>query len=136
MISRTLLSDTRYTTSQSSYGPTVQFKIVDPSGHTHRVRSESKLSRLLDAFAEKVKINKNSIQFKFVDDEGDTILITSDDDLIEAIKLSRTSGSSTSKSLVKLTAVEIQRQLDSTMLAGAVAAMAVAGIFAISLFRK
>jgi CBS domain-containing protein len=132
----TLLSDTRYTTSQSSYGPTVQFKIVDPSGHTHRVRSESKLSRLLDAFAEKVKINKNSIQFKFVDDEGDTILITSDDDLIEAIKLSRTSGSSTSKSLVKLTAVEIQRQLDSTMLAGAVAAMAVAGIFAISLFRK
>jgi hypothetical protein len=94
------------------------------------------VSRLLDAFAEKVKINKNSIQFKFVDDEGDTILITSDDDLIEAIKLSRTSGSSTSKSLVKLTAVEIQRQLDTTMLAGAVAALAFAGIVAINLFRK
>jgi len=121
----TLLSDTR--TSSSSL--VVQFKVVDPSGHTHRVKSESKLSSLIDAFADKVKINKKCIQFKFVDDEGDTILITSDDDLIDAIKLSRSPGGA-SKALVKLTAVEIPRGMDQTIvLAGAAAAVAVVGSF-------
>jgi CBS domain-containing protein len=124
----TLLSDTR------SYGQ-LQFKIVDPSGHTHRVRSENKLSSLLDSFAEKVKVSKKNIQFKFVDDEGDAILITSDDDLIEAIKLTRSHGGS-SRNLVKLTAIESTAAVDATILAGVAAGVAVLGLVALTLLKK
>jgi hypothetical protein len=129
----TLLSDTR----TSSSTPVLQFKVVDPSGHTHRVKSDSKLSSLLDAFAEKVKINKKCIQFKFVDDEGDTILITSDDDLVDAIKLSRSAGGASAKALVKLTAVEIPGSVDNSIVyAGAAAAVAMVGFVAMSFMKK
>ena len=119
----------------------VTFKIVDMTGHTHRVKSDTKIMSLQKAFAKKIgSTNHESLRFKFVDDEGDAILVTTDDDLLEAVKLSRaSSGSSRGESaVVKLTATEITAStgLDPMLLVvGAVAGVAVAGLAAIVMMR-
>ena len=119
----------------------VTFKILDMTGHTHRIKSDTKIVSLQKAFAKKIgSTNHNSLRFKFVDDEGDAILVTTDDDLVEAVKLSRaSSGSSRGESaVVKLTASEITDAtgLDPMLLVvGAVAGVAVAGLAAMVMMR-
>ena len=117
----------------STVGPTIVFKVVDHNGHTHRLRCECTLSSVMKAFVKKVK--KKNIKLKFVDDEGDAILITSDEDLAEAVKISQSSGNWGPKSVVKLTAVETEGQLDPTIVAGAAAGVALVGILVIAMLR-
>jgi len=117
------------------------FKVVDASGHTHRIKAETKIASLRKAFAVKIGAkDPDLLRFKFVDDEGDAILVTTDDDLLEAVKLSRASaGSSRGESaVVKLTATEISEQtsLDPILLAaGAAVGLAVVGIVAMIMTR-
>jgi CBS domain-containing protein len=88
-----------------SDGNVVVFKIVDPDGHTHRLHSETKIVCLRKAFVDKLagKLKVTNISFKFFDEEGDAILISTDDDLAEAVALAR-NASNGSKVVVKLTA--------------------------------
>eukprot|EP00957_Ditylum_brightwellii_P112379 8567877-Ditylum_brightwellii.AAC.1 len=73
----------------------IVFKVVDGEGHTYRIRCECKLDKLVSVVISKVggDLEANSVKLKFIDDEGDTILIGSDDCLAEAIGLARNAGS-------------------------------------------
>jgi signal-transduction protein with cAMP-binding, CBS, and nucleotidyltransferase domain len=107
----------------------VVFKIVDQRGHTHRVRSEVRILNLRNAFAEKTNIGKskiNNLRFKFVDEEGDAILISSDEDLAEAIDVARSSAPNGDNLVVKLLAEVANESLvfsEHVMLVGAAAAV-------------
>ena len=93
------------TASFLSDGNVVVFKIVDPDGHTHRLHSEIKIVCLRKAFVDKLagRLKATNISFKFFDEEGDAILISTDEDLAEAVTLAR-NASNGSKVVVKLTA--------------------------------
>jgi hypothetical protein len=115
----------------------VTFKVVDLSGHTHRLKSDTKIASLQKGFAEKVGVsNKSKLRFKFVDEEGDAILVTTDDDLAEAVSIARASSKG-GVPVVKLTAVEIEEKgaLDPMLLAGVGTAVAVIGIAAMIMLR-
>ncbi|OEU09579.1 CBS-domain-containing protein, partial [Fragilariopsis cylindrus CCMP1102] len=79
------------TASFLSDGNVVVFKIVDPDGHTHRLHSEIKIVCLRKAFVDKLagRLKATNISFKFFDEEGDAILISTDEDLAEAVTLAR-----------------------------------------------
>jgi CBS domain-containing protein len=119
----------------------VTFKVVDMSGHTHRLKADTKIASLQKAFAKKIgSRNPDGLRFKFVDDEGDSILVTTDDDLLEAVKLSRASTRSSrgESPVVKLIATDIAEPtgLDPMVLvAGAGVAVAVAGLAAMYMMR-
>jgi hypothetical protein len=65
-----------------------------------------KLSALLGLLAEKMrdKVDPEWIRMKFVDDEGDAVMITSDECLAEAAQLAQKSGSE----VVKLTVTVVK----------------------------
>jgi len=109
------------------------FKIVDLKGSTHRIRCESKLSVLLDAVQKQLglQLDVDLIQLSFVDDEGDSILITSDDCLNEAIGLAQNSGTQAVKLSVSMTSRTSIIHDKSTMLAGI--GVSVAALVAIGL---
>jgi predicted nuclease of predicted toxin-antitoxin system len=77
------------------------FKVVDQNGNTHRIRADSKLESLFEALLPKLgkTVGPDDVTIHFVDDEGDAVLITTDDDLAEAVNLARGSGNQ----IVKLT---------------------------------
>jgi len=136
-LNESLITDTRgFTFPSSPYGsaagPTVVFKLTDPSGHTHRIRSELNVSSLLGLLSKKMGggVDIDSIHMKFVDDEGDAIMITSNDCLAEAAQLAQKSGNEVVKlSLTvvkpKLALMEDKKQL---AIAGAAAAVAIGAI--------
>jgi len=79
------------------------FKIVDAGGNTLRIRCASKLGILLEAVAEKLDVSDVScVKLKFVDNEGDVVLLSSDECLSEAVRVSRSSGNSTLKLSVSI----------------------------------
>jgi CBS domain-containing protein len=85
----------------------VVFKIADQQGHTHRLRSEARILNLRNAFAMKTNLGTAEAQilrFKFFDEEGDAILISTDEDLIEAVNLAGKSSPQTENLVVKLVA--------------------------------
>jgi len=111
------------------------FKVTDPSGKTHRIKCDLSISSLLDAVAAKVtSIPRKALQLQFVDDEGDVVTMTSDDDVIEALTLSKKSGSIATK----LAAVAIEsKSIDQTMIAvGGAAAVAALGLLAATMLRS
>ena len=130
----TLNNDTFMSDSQSN--TKIPYKILDPSGHTHRVRAEMKVSSLESAFAEKVKGSKK-FRFKFTDDEGDAIMITSDEDLVEAFKHTPYSSKKPGSQVVKLKAEEIEESSSPNpmVLAGIGAVIAAIGIGAMIMLR-
>jgi CBS domain-containing protein len=134
-INESLITDTRGFPASpygSAAGPMVVFKLTDPSGHTHRIRSELSVSTLLDLLVKKMgnSVDVDSIHMKFVDDEGDAIMITSDDCLAEAAQLAHKSGNEVVKLSVtvvkpKLALLEDKKQL---AIAGAAAAVALGAV--------
>jgi PB1 domain len=78
------------------------FKVNCPSGDTHRIRCGPCISELLDMITAKVDIPRERIRIEYEDDEGDTVVVTSDHDVIEAYDQARRAG----KTLAKLTVVE------------------------------
>lgn len=108
----TTLNDTYRMESGSflSDGNAVTFKIIDPDGHTHRIRSDTKILVLREALEEKLKgrTNLKKLSLKFFDEEGDAIFISTDDDLAEAVAIAR-NASQGNKFVVKLVAEQDKR---------------------------
>jgi CBS domain-containing protein len=138
----TTLNDTFRIESGSflSDGNTITFKIVDPDGHTHRLRSGTKIVSLRDGLQEKLKgrANVKNLSLKFFDEEGDAILISTDDDLAEAVSLAR-NASQGSKFVVKLVA-DIDKgksdMPDPMILAGVGVAVVVIALGALGVFSS
>jgi len=64
------------------------FKIVDEEGHTFLLRCDKTFTSLVNSVSEKLDgIDCSLIRFYFIDGDGDTILITSDDCLNAAASL-------------------------------------------------
>jgi hypothetical protein len=102
------------------------FKVSDQFGSTHRVRCDLSADDLLDGVSKKLGIALASLQLQFVDDEGDTVIITSDDDVAEAWTLARKAGAK----VAKLTALTLKSKspfANPAVLGGA----GVAGLFVV-----
>jgi len=110
----------------------VVFKIVDPDGNTHRINCQPNISKLQKSLASK---GLSDIQLQFVDDEGDNIQVASDDDLNEAVSLSRKSGNKVVKLSMKI--VRKKGFPQEVLIGGAVAAVAVVAVLgiAVMMFR-
>lgn len=112
----------------------VAFKVFCPSGSTHRVRCEPSIDDLLVAIAATTSITQNCIRIEYEDDEGDTVVMTTDDDVAEAFNSARKSG----KKLAKLTVVEVEarsRISTAAIFGGGLTAVALVGVVAFALLR-
>jgi CBS domain-containing protein len=92
------------TVSPLSEGPVEIFKVTDHNGNTHRIRTDVKVSILKHSLATKVGLPKEEFHLLFVDNEGDSVVISNDDDLQEAVNMGKKSGGEVVKlsmSLVK-----------------------------------
>ena len=81
-------------TDQFDGADAVIFKVTDPNSNIHRVRCVPRLSTLCKMVAGKIGggTDPSSLQIQFVDDEGDIVLVTTDEDLGEAVSISKASG--------------------------------------------
>lgn len=91
--------------SRSTSANTSIFKVTDPSGQTHRVKCPPNFSLLLKGVAAKANMASEQIQLQYIDEEGDTVIITGDDDVAEAWDLARQTGTK----VVKLVAKKIEK---------------------------
>jgi CBS domain-containing protein len=113
----------------------VVFKVFcTSSGASHRIRCEPRLSDLVAAIAAKTEIPSDRIQIEYEDDEGDSVRITSDDDVIEAYNMARRAG----LKLAKLTVSEesIFKSVQIPSFGIEVAAAAVLGTLALLWMRR
>ena len=83
----------------------VVFKVTDPYGRTHRIRCAPRRKKLLDSLLPKISkdTDPSKLTIQFVDDEGDAVLITNDEDLLEATDLALKTGNQIVKLTVSLT---------------------------------
>lgn len=110
------------------------FKVSDQSGNTHRVRCATRVDELFAAVSEKVGLPSASIQLQYVDDEGDTVIITSDDDAAEAWTMAKRSGAKIAKlNCVTITPKSVVNQ--NIVMGGAGALVAVIAAAAVVLLR-
>jgi CBS domain-containing protein len=109
------------------------FKVSDGEGHSHKVRCACRISDLVHAVAAKMLVNPKTLRLTFIDEEGDRIAITNDDDVVEALSYARRHG----QQVVKLTAAtgvtKSGGEMEPIVLIGAV--LAVAGALAILMLR-
>jgi hypothetical protein len=80
--------------SQSTYNyesPEFVFKIDDSQGNTHRIKSDS-FTKLQLEVAEKLGLNSNLLIIKYIDEENDQVLISSDSSLADAVEYARSSN--------------------------------------------
>jgi myosin heavy subunit/signal-transduction protein with cAMP-binding, CBS, and nucleotidyltransferase domain len=112
----------------------VVFKVTDPKGNTHRIRCEPRRKKLLDSLLPKIgkETDPDSLTIRFVDDEGDSVLITNDDDLVEAAELAHKAGNQ----IVKLTVSKMKEKSPLIMGAIGVSVVAMLGIVTIMLRPK
>jgi CBS domain-containing protein len=101
------------------------FKITDSKGRTHRIRCELKRGALATAISEKAEIELDGFQVQYTDEEGDSVVITSDEDVGEAWAAAQKAGNK----VVKLDMVFLTKKAngpDSLLLAaGAVSLVAI-----------
>lgn len=84
------------------------FKISDPDGATHRVKCVCKVDELLSVAAEKVGINRHCLRLRYIDEDGDFVDITTDDDVVEAWHAAKKTG----VQIAKLTAQAVSKRDD------------------------
>ena len=61
------------------------FKVIDHEGNNHRIRCDCTYQDLVDALAKRTAaFAKDKVVLEYVDDEGDTVKISSDEDVFEA----------------------------------------------------
>jgi len=93
---------TKHNVSSSSTATTeFLFKVTTTKGVTHRIKCKPKLRILMREVAEKLCVNVDTtkLTLKYIDDEGDTILISSDENLVEGIDMAKSAGNN----LLKIT---------------------------------
>lgn len=111
------------------------YKINCPNGSTHRIRCDPKIEELFDAITEKTGIPRKQLRVEYEDDEGDIVVVTTDDDVLEAWNLARKAG----KQLAKLSVLDRGSGLDqnpAVLIGAGVTAVALLGALAVTLLRK
>ncbi len=95
----------------------VVFKVTDPSGRTHRIRCAPRRKKLLDTLLPKIgrDVDPTDLTIQFIDDEGDAVLITNDEDLMDAIDLALKAGNQVVKLTVRVIR-DANAMLNATML--------------------
>lgn len=111
----------------------VVFKVSCPLGSTHRIRCEPTFDDLVNSIVAKIAIPRNRIRIEYEDDEGDTVVISSDDDVAEASNLARRAG----KKLAKLSVVEgqLESKSSASRMLGGFTAVALLGALAFAFLR-
>jgi len=113
------------------------FKVVDSVGNNYRFRCECNYEILLGSLATKMGVDTSleTIELKFTDEDGDTILIRDDECLLEAVSSSKTSGGKAIKLVVSTSQMKSSSVDNKTiMFAGAGAALLL-GIIAITVMK-
>ena len=106
------------------------FKVSDSLGKTHRIKSDGRVSTLLDAISEKTSIPRSILQLQYIDEEGDPVTMTSDDDVVDAWNLAKKTGAK----VIKLSAIACETKAKAAndkqlmMAAGAAGVAAIGGI--------
>merc|ERR1719491_2112253 len=83
----------------------VVFKIVESNGSTHLIRCENNYSKLLTALLKKIggEIDPKLVKLSFIDNEGDSIQVSSDDCLTEVVRTSSVSANNSQAVKLSLT---------------------------------
>eukprot|EP00977_Amphora_coffeiformis_P007254 scaffold1573_cov173-Amphora_coffeaeformis.AAC.11 len=109
------------------------FKVTDAEGHAHKVRCPCRASDLFQAVAAKMHVSPKSLTLTFVDDEGDKVAITNDDDVVEAYNHARRKGETIAKLTVVTGESKSSGETEPVVIVGVV--LAVAGALAILFLR-
>lgn len=113
------------------------FKITDLGGNTHRVKCPLRMKDLIEAVVAKASTSRKVLQLQYTDDEGDVVIMTSDDDVVDAWELALKEGAKYAKLSVveassQLTLFDMEPRIVAT--AGA-AVIAIVGLIAFVVFR-
>ena len=113
----------------------VAYKVVDGAGQTYVIRAAKTLDSILQALEGKVhSLDSCTTVFKYVDDEGDEVLIKSDDCVEEAVRSSVQSGNKNVK-LSMDTTLDATSSNNTLLLVGG-AGLAAAIAMAVIVFLK
>ena len=105
----------------------VAYKIIDDSGQTYVIRAGKTVESITNALEGKVsKFDPSTTVFKYFDDEGDEILIKSDECVEEAVSSSAQAGNKNVKLSMKTTSSSNNNTLLLAGGAGFAAALAIA----------
>lgn len=111
------------------------FKVIGPLGETHRVRCGLKIRDLLDSVSQKIGVPTGSFQIQYEDDEGDVVVMTSDDDVAEAWNLAKRARNK----VVKVTAMMVDKKsasaVESSVLVAGIGVLGLFGLIAVALLR-
>jgi len=113
----------------------VAYKVVDGDGHTYVIRAAKTVDSILKALEGKVSnggaLNPSTTVFKYFDDEGDEILIKSDECVEEAVQSSVQAGNKN----VKLSMTIPGSNNNTVLLAGGAAVVAAIVLAAMVLLK-
>jgi hypothetical protein len=110
------------------------YKVVDDAGHTYVIRAGKTIDSVTKALEGKVSnFDPTNIVFKYFDDEGDEILIKSDECVEEAVSSSILAGNKNVKLSMKST--RSSSKSNSLLLAGG-AGLAAAVAFTVMVLLK
>lgn len=119
--------------SQIAVGTHVTFKVTCPKGNTHRIKCSPRIEDVVKAISKKVDIPIEQIRLEYEDDEGDTVVISSDECVTDAWNLAVKGG----KKLAKISVFEIKAKSNNAALAvgGGLALIALLGAAAFAILR-
>ena len=82
-----------FETGSVSYSGDFSFKVTDSSGNTHRLKcSTETLQQLKILIGEKLNITSSSIILKYIDDDKDEVVLSTDASLRDAVDYARQAG--------------------------------------------
>lgn len=129
-------------------GNTFSFKFEDQNGHIHRFNCDTEsLDELVSAIMKRIGLDRdNKIQLLYEDDEGDKVLLTSDNDVVTAIYHARSAGwkvlrlhiddPETKKEATKPDLAEVQRGRVTTLQRGILTGTVVLASIGIMVYLK
>jgi len=110
--------------------PMGTFKVTEQSNKVHKIRCETKIDDLMNAVSKKTKIPLDWLHLHYVDEDGDDVTITSDEDVVEVWSNARKTGNKVAK-LKALSVQPVASGPSPEVLAaiGVAAVVAFAGLF-------
>ena len=116
-----------------SSGDLIAYKVVDGLGHTYVIRAQRTIGSITKALEGKVtKLDPATTVFKYFDEEGDEILIKSDECVDEAVRASLQAGNKA----VKLSMKSMSSSSNNTLLLAGGAGLAAAVAFGVMVLLK
>jgi hypothetical protein len=87
--------------TEMKYQDEFVYKVTDSSGNTHRIKASAEsVEQLKVAVAEKLRVSVEGLTIKYIDDDQDEVVISTDASVKDAVEFARSSG----LSALKLTA--------------------------------